>query len=269
MLEHMFASDALHEGFESETVLYSACVRWAEHHMSTNAVTTNTVREMLSPALRHIRFLIMSPSEFVKVCNMRPNLLSDREMLETLSYLVSPNSHPKPDFICQKVEDDTNVNTTFFTFAIPHEDTDEELGWSVNTFNQISTVAFTIGGDSKGQTINIIQVPSQITGDSEPKMYRENLTIYIREIDSPYQSIAHFSANVMYNSYINILLNEPIVLKELRSRTVSLKIVFHTTGRYPISKRLQTDLLPMTENLFIYNCDENFIHLIGFKAVQP
>ncbi|KAF4526060.1 hypothetical protein B566_EDAN015079 [Ephemera danica] len=272
LLLAMFTNDALHDGVDAELSLYKACTKWANHQMTANNASEEEIKNLIAPLLYQIRFVNMSLTDCIQVCDLRPNILSDAEKLSLMCFLANPQERAMPEFVSPKYQDDTDVNTTFFVYAMPHLDLNYALQLDINTYNQFSTSAFHINGESDDKTVNIIQIATQRKCDNPNDFYTEDLTLSFKDNTRPgVMYTERYSHDVLYDSFANIELKTPIPLKDIPSKIIEVRIIFHTTGRYPTTKDLeQNSINQIRENdpreMFYYNSGSNFMHLMGYKA---
>ena len=78
-----------------EAEIYDCCVKWAEAQLKKEyrEITKTNLRRELKEVLQHIRFPLMSASDFVLALLPHPGVLTDEEELHVYRFIYRRDLH--------------------------------------------------------------------------------------------------------------------------------------------------------------------------------
>jgi hypothetical protein len=245
----------------SEVKLYEASLRWAMSEAARQGLPQEpeSLRKVLGPAIGLIRFFKFTPSEFANM-QSTSKVLTYSESLSIIFNLNSPGviSIPKGLSMNNNSRIYQQSHTYFNVLASSGSTCKRTKTYltSENTFNLFTSHSFQI---DRTQPLIGIQIPSQINckDDSENGYtlykqhltYEEDVTVYLMQGNSKARSIlhsTHYKGTAKCNSLFTIPFTEQVNLQYIdrnynypnghfSKNIYTIKIVFHKSGRYPIS----------------------------------
>lgn len=213
---------------ESEVDIYEAAMRWAKNKLSSDE--SLTLRDLLTPALKHIRFLTLTNEQFW-TCSEIDNILTGNEITRLLKCINVAGTAP-PEGFCAKTDmraiGTAKVKTvgrnTLRSVASPTD-------WHSHLFCEyvFTKVHFMTSVDG-------VSVQTQIRPDNEHhNFYQEDISIFAFNLGrQKIANVTRYIGRVQYNSKLFIKLSAPVYgTQQSESTDLEIKVVFNKLGKYP------------------------------------
>jgi hypothetical protein len=217
---------------KSELTLYKASLRWASSQLERlgQALEMTELHETLGPVLPLIRFLAMTPQEFVQG-PLEDKFVSDADGFALLKKISSPElGNIPPNYSSNCNSRRCKTFDTFFMIGSPHENIPNEQTWSESKFNpNVRALYF-----SKCKQLGV-RLPTQLRPQNcVSDTYNEDVTILLYEYaKKELLSVTHYTGEVSYDSTVDI--PHKVILQTHTGDDMffELRVIFHTTGTYP------------------------------------
>lgn len=221
---------------KSEQDLITASFEWAKRRSEKNAknvsVSRSSIRNELGFVLQQLRFLTLTPAEFV-AGPAKSDILTESEKLAILMNLITPGTSAIPETIC------TNKSKRLIPVLKPVS----ELGYfrkyqriisSRKNFKQTNedTITFYLKCNFT-VWIQGFEIASQIRSLKEKnsddnKKYYENISIQLerREVDDTFEAVgeAEVKGEVDYKSTMDFKFGTPVLAKAGQELTAHLRL---------------------------------------------